>query len=325
MTTRDLWQLLATLLAIAAGASVAAQARMNAELTNTWGSPLVAATWSTGTGLILVLVALAFSPAARRGVNRLRHAIRERHVRPVETIGGIFGGALVGTQSAAVPLIGVALFTMCVVGGNVAASVVIDRTGLSPSGRTPITVRRVTAAALAIAGVAVASSTTTTLTWPVILVLAASLVVGMLVAVQAALNGRLNAASGHVVAASLVNFLWAMAAFIVVGGLQLVTRGMNHTMTSPPWWALGGGLCGLFFVSATAWAVRHIGVMVYVVATTASQLCTATLLDAFSPTAPTQTLSVWTATGIALTCTATVLAAASNRGRASDQSLAQGR
>ena len=151
----------ATLAAAAAaafvgGAVMSLQARMNGELSTGFRAPLDAAMWSFGSGAVLLSLLLLAAPGVRAAVGDLPAALRDGRLRWWQCIGGVGGGAFVVTQTYAVPLAGVAIFTIAVVGGQTLNALLVDKLGLGPAGRAPVTPARAASAALAFVGVVVA-------------------------------------------------------------------------------------------------------------------------------------------------------------------------
>jgi transporter family-2 protein len=224
-------------------------------------------------------------------VRAIPAALRERRLPWWAMIGGLGGATLVATQGFAVPVLGVALFTIALVAGQTASSLEVDRLGLGPSGRMHPTRARVLAAVLALVAVAIAvepwsgnpfSSTGTTGT-SVLLAVLACLVAGCLVSGQQAFNGRVAQASGSPIAAAWVNFS--------VGGILLwsltLGRGIDLSGAPPvlsePWLWIGG-LLGTIFVVTAAWLVRVLGVLLLTLTTIAGQLLGAVVIDVVVPT-----------------------------------------
>ena len=125
---------------------------MNGELATRLGHGLDAAVWSSVPGLAALTLVLAFSPRMRQGFGSLRKGLRGHEIRWWQCIGGVIGGLFVFTQAYAVPIAGVALFTIAVVGAQTLTAVGVDKLGIGPAGRVPVTVARVAAALLAIVG-----------------------------------------------------------------------------------------------------------------------------------------------------------------------------
>ncbi|WP_020578091.1 DMT family transporter [Actinopolymorpha alba] len=172
------------------GLLLACQSRINGELGHRLGDGVLAALWSFGSGLVVLLAALAVVPGVRHGLRRVIRAVRPAggfaeggdpsgsespdpaaptptsatatagigttiaaSLRPWQVLGGLCGAFLVVTQSLTVGLVGVAAFTVAVVAGQATSSLVVDRLGLGPGGRHPITPTRILGATLTLGAV----------------------------------------------------------------------------------------------------------------------------------------------------------------------------
>ena len=266
------------------GVLLSVQARMNGELATVTGEPVEAAMWSFGTGLLVLTVLALTVPAVRAGLGRIRAAVRGGSLRWWQTIGGLSGGLFVATQSYAVPILGVAVFTVGVVAAQTGNALVVDRFGIGPGGAIPVHWGRTLSAALAIAGVVVALSPRLTGNRLAVLPVVFALVVGALMAVQFAINGRVNVASGQPLSTTWVNFSMGGVMLLAVAGIRTAGGAFHPSLPhAVPWWAWWGGLCGIGVVSIAAWAVRHLGVVVYGLGVLTGQLSAAVLLDLLTP------------------------------------------
>ncbi len=173
----------------------ALQARANGELTTHLGNGIQAAAYSFGSGLILLTVILLGWPSMRAGVRRVGPALREGRLAWWALPTGVLGGVFIACQSYSVALIGVALFSVGMVAGQTANSLLVDRVGLSPIGRTPVSSRRLVAAALAVVAVFVSASGRIGDAQLSVVALVVAFIGGCVVAVQQALNGRVNTAT----------------------------------------------------------------------------------------------------------------------------------
>jgi transporter family-2 protein len=275
--------------AVVAGAMVGVQGRINGELATRMHSALEAAFASFLVGLVIVGTAALFR---RAGFARLRRAT----VRPWWWFGGLGGAFLVASSAHAVPEIGVALVSVCLVAGTTTGALVTDQLGLGPGGRQPATTWRLAGVGLVVVAVVIgAVGQGTGVLRPLLyLVLFAA---GAATAVQQAGNGQLRVAAGDVVVASFVNFVGGTTALLIVtaaaGELSL------HTWPSTLWLYLGGPL-GVFYILVGAVAVRILGVLRFVLAAVAGQLIAAVVLDAVWPESGTE-LRAATVVGAALT------------------------
>lgn len=267
------------------GAGVAVQGRINGALGARLADGIAAATISFGTGLIALLIAFAVSRALRAGLAEVRTAVSRGTLPPWQLLGGLCGAFFVATQGLTIAAIGVTAFTVAVVAGQLLSSLMVDRLGLAPNGRTPITPWRIFAAALGITGVAVsagASSAPATITTGVpdipVLLIALPALAGIGLAWQQAVNGRVGATGGPF-AATLINFGVGLTALLVFDLYTLVTTGLPTELPTDPW-LYTGGVIGVAFIALAAVTVGLIGVLLLGLTSVAGQLVAAMVLDA---------------------------------------------
>ena len=273
--------------ALAVGALTALQSRINGEMASVTQSGLQAAIVSFGTGWILLTVILLASPGVRRGLASVVAALRSGALRWWQIVGGLLGGFFVAVQSATVPLIGVAVFTVAVVAGQVSNSIIVDRLGLGPAGRQAVTPTRVISAILAVGAVVIAVSDrlgggVEGSTFAVI----AALVAGLAIAVQQAINGRVGATARNAWTAAWVNFTLGTVMLGVALGLAWgFTEFDPGALPAGPWWLYLGGTIGVLFIAAAAWVVQRLGVLLFALLAITGQLTGALLLDWLAPAA----------------------------------------
>ena len=272
---------LALAAAVASGALVAVQARVNAGLAEALDDPLLAAVVSFGTGLVVVLLVVLARPGARRAWGRVRDV--PWWVR----LGGLGGATLVAVGAFAAPEIGVALLTVGIVAGQTTGGLLVDKAGIGPGGAHALSLPRVGGAVLCLVAVAIsvlgkgagdASA----------LLLVLTVLAGLLISVQQALNGRVRRQTGDAGVATLVNFLVGMTALVATYALVHVAR-TGWDATGWPgvdeWWLYTGGPLGATFVAVAAVIVRVLGVLRLGLAVIAGQLFGAILLDLGVPAA----------------------------------------
>jgi bacterial/archaeal transporter family-2 protein len=274
------------------GAGVAVQGRINGALGAELGDGVAAATISFGTGLLVLLVAFALSPSLRAGLGEVRTAVSDGSVRPWHLLGGVCGAFFVASQGLTIAAIGVTAFTVAVVAGQLLSSLVVDRLGLAPNGRTPVTPWRLVAAVLGIAGVVLSagggSAPAGTATGVSdLLLIALPALAGIGLAWQQAVNGRVGAVGGPF-PATLINFTVGLIALCLFNLYTLFTDGLPTRFPTAPWLYLGG-VIGVAFIALAAITVGMIGVLLLGLTSVAGQLVAAMLLDAaagrLSPTA----------------------------------------
>jgi bacterial/archaeal transporter family-2 protein len=263
--------------AVAAGALLAVQARLNGELTARTGSAelVTLISFLEGTVLLGVLV-------AARGGSQLRAVLRGR--RPWWLAAGPLGAFLIVAISTGVPRLGVATVTVLTVVGQTVAGVILDARGHGGR-RVPVSGRRIGAVALAVlalgaaAGGAHPAGTTAAAVagLAVVLVLA-----GVASSLQQAANGVVARRTGDPAVAALASFA-SGAALLAVAVAAVALLAPEHI--HGPWpgageaWLYAGGLAGTVFVAVTAWVVRRVGVLTVALASVGGQLVGALGLD----------------------------------------------
>jgi transporter family-2 protein len=266
-----------SLLAVVAGAALAAQARVNGALRERLGAAVVAALVSFAAGSV-VLVGAALATGRWRGAVRLRHGSRWWW-----WLGGLAGAALVASSAAAVPSVGVALTSVAIVAGSTTGSLVVDWYGLSPRGRQPLTLPRVAGAALAVAGLLVGTVGRHGSVRPWLLVLVGA--AGFASAAQQAANGRLQRATGEALVAASISFLVGTAALAALVAVLAVAGGLPALHWPAPSGLYLGGLGGAAYIALGAYTVPRLGVLHLTLGTVAGQLVAGVLLDAVAPAA----------------------------------------
>ncbi|MEV6690114.1 DMT family transporter [Micromonospora sp. NPDC051196] len=274
----------AVVLAAVAGMAVAVQSRINGELGVRLGDGLAAAVISFGVGLLLLVVLLPATRAGRRGLSALRAALGTGALRPWQCLGGACGALLVFTQGATVGTLGVAVFTVAVVAGQSGSSLAVDRAGIGPGGRQPLTGARLTGAALTVVAVLLAVGGRGL--EPASLALTVlPLIAGVAVAWQQAVNGWVRVVTRSTLTATGVNFAVGTSVLLVAFAVSVAVRGApSGGLPTEPWLYLGGPV-GVLFIAVAATVVRLVGVLVLGLATIAGQVIGAVLLDVLLPTA----------------------------------------
>ena len=258
--------------ALLAGTLGAVQPKLNAVLGSRFDSALLASIVNFAVALVLVILVLSARPATRQRLGRIT-----RWPVPRWTFTAGLGGALVVLAGAvAVETIGVAVFSVAFFAGQISFSLLVDRLGVSPGGKRPITARRVQAVVLAVVAVVVAQvGRGAGEVDPALVALVVAAGAG--VAFQSAFNGRITAAVADPVAATAVNVTVGSVALAVVA-IPLVGDLEPVTWPSEPWLYVGGAL-GVAIVLSLAIASAAIGVLRTTLAMLAAQLITAFAVD----------------------------------------------
>ncbi|MEI3867362.1 DMT family transporter [Microbacterium sp. CCNWLW134] len=120
---------------------------------------------------------------------------------------------------------------------------------------------------------------------PIALAVAGAVLVGVLTALQARVNGQLGVSVGNGVVAAVISFASGLVIVAVItaltpGGRRGVTalrRGVRER--SIPWWMLLGGAAGALTVATQGLAVGIIGVSLFTVGMVAGQAVAGLILD----------------------------------------------
>ncbi|GIU55155.1 DMT family transporter [Arthrobacter sp. NicSoilC12] len=296
-------------MAVATGLFIPIQGRINGGLGVALGDGIGAAVVSFSTGLLVMTVISLALPRGRAGLARILPAVRERQFPPYYVLAGCIGALFVFAQSFTVGLLGVALFTVAAVTGQTLSGLLVDRMGIGPAGKRPITGIRVLGSLLTVAAVAWAVSPRFSagesglqLLVPVMLPLLA----GFLMSFQQAMNGTATVHYGTPIAATLVNFIAGAALLWVAWLIKLAVAGAGNPLPAQWWYYLGGPL-GCIFIGIGALLVRSLGVLVTGLGMIAGQLLGSLGLDLILPV-PGTVIALPTVLGTILTLGAIVLA-----------------
>ena len=299
-------------LAAISGLMIAFQARANGELSHRMGNPIEAALVSFGSGLLIISVISFFSPAIKKGMKNLRTAVSKKEI-PIWTLfAGMLGGSFVAVQTQIVPVIGVAIYSVASIAGQTAASLIVDRIGLTGGGKKHITAKRVTAAGVTVLAVLVSVldriDAQNLSLWAVLF----GCVAGAIVGVQRALNGQINESTHQSFATSLLNFIMGttfLVIFLAIG--MLINRADVVALPEGPWWMYTGGTIGVIYIAFTSTIVQHLGVLTFTLISVGGQLVGSLLIDLYSPTAGVQ-VSAYLVTGIVMTYLGVVVGGVGN-------------
>ena len=192
-------------LAAISGVMIALQARANGELSNLIGNGVQAALVSFGSGLAIIAVIALFNPSIKAGAVNLRGAVARKELPKWTLFAGALGGSFVAVQTHIVPLIGVAIYSVASIAGQTAASLVVDRIGLTGGGKKHITPRRIGAALFTVFAVFISVFDRLDAQNLSIFAVILGCIAGAIVGVQRALNGQINEHSHQSFTTSLLN------------------------------------------------------------------------------------------------------------------------
>lgn len=289
---------------------ITAQSSINSELNIYTENPLITALINFTTGLIVLAVMMMFSRAIRNGFTSIPRLVREGKLKRWQLIGGLSGAFFVASQSSLVQVVGVAIFTVAAVAGQTSASLLVDKVGIGPAGKQPVTLMRIGAAILGIVGVLVSvlgQDSTGKFAFGAVLI---SFAAGALVSTQPALNGQIANQTGQPAAATLVNFIVGFLTLVVVYGIKQQISPQGFNVPPMPWenpiiWL--GGPFGVLFVLTAAFMAKTLGVFLFTLTSVVGQLSGAILMDVLFPTATTN-ITWQLLLGISITGAAVVLA-----------------
>jgi bacterial/archaeal transporter family-2 protein len=296
-------------MAVAAGLFIPFQGRINGALGAALDDGIAAAVVSFSTGLVVMAVISVALPKGRAGVARILPALRERQFPPYYVLAGCIGALFVFAQSFTVGLLGVALFTVAAVTGQTLSGLLVDRIGIGPAGKRPITGIRVVGSVLTVAAVAWAVSPKFSagesglqLLVPLLLPVLA----GFLMSFQQAMNGTATVHYGSPIAATAVNFIAGGTLLWAAWLVKLAVAGAGNPLPAQWWYYLGGPL-GCIFIGVGALLVRSLGVLVTGLGMIAGQLLGSLGLDLMLPV-PGTVVALPTVLGTLLTLGAIILA-----------------
>lgn len=304
-------------MAVGAGLAIPVQGRINGALGARLDDGIAASVVSFSTGLVLMVLISLVLPKGRAGLARIVPAVRSRAFPPVYVLAGGIGALFVFAQSFTVGLLGVALFTVATVTGQTLSGLLVDRLGIGPAGKKPVTGIRIIGCVLTIAAVAWAVSPRfaagsgsgtasdggpSALLLPLLLPVAA----GFLMSFQQAMNGTATVHYGTPIAATLVNFVAGTVVLWTAWGIKVALAGPGSPLPGE-WWYYVGGPMGCVFIGLGALLVRSLGVLVTGLGMIAGQLLGSLGLDLLVP-APGTIVAPATVLGTILTLAAIVLA-----------------
>jgi transporter family-2 protein len=299
-------------LAAISGLMIALQARANGELSHRIGNPIEAALVSFGSGLVIISTISLFNPAIRQGMRNLRSAVSRKEIPVFTLFAGMLGGSFVAVQTQIVPIVGVAIYSVASIAGQTAASLIVDRIGLTGGGKKEITGKRVAAAGVTVLAVLVSVldriDARNLSLWAVVF----GCFAGSIVGVQRALNGQINESTNQSFATSLLNFIMGTTFLVIFLGIgMLINRADVVALPAGPWWIYTGGTIGVIYIAFTSTIVQHLGVLTFTLISVGGQLVGSLLIDLYSPTDGVQ-VSAYLVTGIVMTYLGVVVGGVGN-------------
>lgn len=299
-------------LAAISGVMIALQARANGELSHLIGNGVQAALVSFGSGLLIIAIVAIFSRSIKEGARNLRGAVARKELPRWTLFAGALGGSFVAVQTHIVPLIGVAIYSVASIAGQTAASLIVDRIGLTGGGKKHITPRRIAAALFTVLAVFISVFDRLDGRDLSLIAVLMGCVAGAIVGVQRALNGQINEHSHQSFTTSFLNFFMGTT-FLFIFLTILVVVGPTEFVPLPsgPWWIYTGGVLGVIYIAFTSTIVQHLGVLTFTLFSVGGQLVGSLLIDLYSPTDGVN-VSVYLVTGIVMTYFGVVVGGVNN-------------
>lgn len=300
------------LLAALSGVMIALQARANGELSHRIGNGYEAALISFGSGLIIISIVAAFNPAIKEGIKNLKSAVSIKEIPKWTLFAGMLGGSFVAFQTSIVPLVGVAIYSVASIAGQTAASLFVDRVGLTGGGKKHITPRRIAAAIVTVLAVMISVLDRIDAKNLSLLAVTGAGIAGAIVGVQRAMNGQINQSSKQSFTTSLLNFIMGttfLTALLLL--LALINKVDIVAIPSGPWWMYTGGVIGVVYIAFTSTIVQHLGVLTFTLISVGGQLVGSLIIDLYSPTDGVQ-VSKYLVIGIILTYVGVIVGGVGN-------------
>ena len=286
-------------LAFGVGGLTALQSRANGRLAIHLNNGILAGLVSNLVGWSILFILVFSSAKDRASFFKIIRASRHKDLRWWEISGGAGGACFLAVQSSSVPVIGIALFTIGIVAGQTTSSLIVDKLGISPSGKKPITLMRIITATLTLVGVSIAVLPKLSQSTFHLLYIALSLIIGVIISFQQAINGRLNAITKRPLVTAWFNFAGGTLLLSIFLAINLLLGGKIGTFPTSPLMYTGGAI-GLTFIAISAFTIKELGVLNFIMFSVAGQVVTALVVDAIAPTQGAR-LSTWVVLGTIIT------------------------
>lgn len=278
-------KLILILLAYLTGVVIAVQSWVNAGLGVAMQHPLEAAVISFGSACAILTVALGASRGARRALLRVMQEIRAGKLHAACLGAGLGGGLFVASQTLAVPSIGVAVFTVVAVGGQLLTSLAGDRLGMGPAGPRAVNGVRVVAAVLATIAVALSMSDRMDLrgAWLPLAILSFS--AGSAIALQMPMNARVAVAGRSTLVSAWFNVAVATAGLVIALVVFSLTSSTPLTVAAQPWYLFLGGPISVVNVLLVTFVVSRTGILLFSICQVTGLVTGALVVDLVAPLA----------------------------------------
>lgn len=266
------------------GGIISLQSRANGQLSHELGNPIETACVSFGSGFLILIAMALFSKPMRDSLRRIPASVRAGGLPRWHTFGGMLGAIFVIVQAYSVPLVGVALFSVATIGGQTAASMVVDRLGLRAGITHRVTLQRAITGLITVLAVVVSVSDRIAVPSSSLLAPLLGLLVGGGVSVQRALNAHVNDYAQHSFATTWWNFM--MGCTLLFAALFVTALGGKDVVALPlhNWWMYAGGAVGVVYIAIANVVAQRISVLLLTALSVGGQLASSLLLDLLAPT-----------------------------------------
>jgi transporter family-2 protein len=195
---------------------------------------------------------------------------------------GLCGVPIVVMFAVGIPVVGVAIASVCSVAGQTVSGLGLDARGVGVPAPLRLSGRRLAAAVVAVSGLAVAVGSGPGAGLGTVVGLGALLcVAGVVLAGQQAGNGRVNLLTGDPVVPALTSVIGGTVGISVLVGLAAAAGWLHGVALPGPgrWYLYLGGPLGAAITVGAAWAIRHLGTLALTLAVVVGQMLTAVLVD----------------------------------------------
>ena len=205
-----------------------------------------------------------------------------------------------------------AIYSVASIAGQTAASLLVDRLGITGGGKKQITTRRLAAAAFTVFAVFISVFDRIEASDLQLFAVFLAGVAGAVVGVQRALNGQINEYSHQSYTTSLLNFIMGTT-FLTIFLALLIALGDTELAPLPsgPWWIYTGGVIGVIYIAFTSKIVQHLGVLTFTLFSVGGNLLGSLLIDLISPTDGVR-VSWYLVIGIAMTYLGVIVGGVNN-------------
>lgn len=270
------------LLAIFVGGLTVLQSRVNGRLAVQIENGVLAGLISNLSGWVLLTILVFILPATRNRFKRTVCSINIGEIKIWEILGGFGGGFFLAAQGSSVPIIGIALFTIALIAGQTSSSLLVDKLGISPSGKKPITRLRVLTAFSTLFGVFVSVLPKLSEGSFELFYIVLAFIIGVIVSFQQAINGRFNMYTQKPIVTAWFNFATGTGLLFFFLAIKTLLGGKWGAFPTDPF-LYTGGLLGLTFIAISSYTISELGVLNFILFSVAGQLSTALLIDAIAP------------------------------------------